>query len=635
MELRQYLQIAQRWAWLLVLGLVLGAGGGYLGTMYQSPVYKSSTKILVSRSPEQSSTDFAYLNDQQLAQTYIQLLTTQPVLDAVEGTLGFPIKSDQVNAQLVSNTQLVQLSVEDTDPDRAAQICNTLVEELILQNEELQTSRFTSSEESLQAQLSQVEAQIATLQGEIADISEEALLTQQEEVRAEINKLESQVLKVQKEITEISPPIPANSLKVAPTLSPEETSLLQEKQLRLEQLQSTLDFYQSIYLNLVGKGGSSLTRGDNSQLNQMQSTLALYQQIYSNLLNSYESIRLARLQNTPNVVQVELAAPNYRPIRPQPLNNIGLGGAVGLMLAAGIIFLIEYLDDTIKTPGDIAQLFDLPVIGYIAEMSQDLNGIGSVYVNEEPRSPVTEAFRSLRTNIEFAGVDQPLRTIMVASANPAEGKTTVAVNLAMVFAQSGKDVVVVDADMRRPKVHRFLGISNRAGLSDVFLNSRTIQAIERPWKDTKLSVITSGSLPPNPSELLASDKMFRFIENLKQEKDISIIDSPPFVVSDASVLASKVDGVILVVQPGKTHADSIRACVEQMSRVEARLLGIVFNRIPRNRGYYYGGYQHYSQYYVYKGYKGYNGYYGDYHEDGSKPVSKNHKHATDRKTIGG
>lgn len=631
MELKQYLQIAQRWAWLLILGLVLGAGGGYLGTMYQTPVYQSSTKILVSRSPEQSSTDFAYLNDQQLAQTYIQLLTTQPVLSAVEETLGFPVKAEQVTAQLVSNTQLIKLSVEDTDADRAAQICNTLVKELISQNEELQTSRFTSSEESLQAQLSQVEAQIATLQSEIADISEEALLAQQEEVKAEIDKLESQILKVQKEITEISPPIPENSLRVAPTLSPEETSLLQEKQLRLEQLQSTLNFYQSIYLNLVGKGGSSLT-GDNSQLNQMQSTLALYQQIYSNLLNSYETIRLARLQNTPNVVQVELATPNHRPIRPQPLNNIGLGGAVGLMLAAGIVFLIEYLDDTIKTPADIAQLFDLPVIGYIAEMAKDLNGKGFIYVNEEPRSPVTEAFRSLRTNIEFAGVDQPLRSIMVASANPGEGKTTVAVNLAMVFAQSGKEVVVVDADMRRPKVHQFLGISNRAGLSDIFLNSRTIQAIERPWKETKLSVITSGSLPPNPSELLATDKMFRFLDNLKQEKDVSILDSPPFVVSDASVLASKVDGVILVVQPGKTHADSIRACLEQLSRVEARLLGIVFNRIPRNRGYYYGGYQHYSQYYVYKGY---NGYYGDYHEDGSKPASKNHKQAAGRKVIGG
>ena len=456
-------------------------------------------------------------------------------------------------------------------------------------------------------------------------------MTQREEVQSEIDKLGSQILEVQKEITEISPQAAQNDSKATTNLSPEKTSLLQEKQLRLEQLQSTLDFYQSIYLNLVGKGGSSLT-GDNDQLNQLQSTLALYQEIYGNLLNSYESIRLARLQNTPNVVQVEVAAPNYRPIRPQPLNNVGLGGAVGLMIAAGIVFLIEYLDDTIKTPDDITRLFDLPVIGYIAEMSQDKNGKGFVYVNEEPRSPVTEAFRSLRTNIEFAGVDQPLKTIMVASANPSEGKTTIAVNLAMVFAQNGKDVVIVDADLRRPKVHRLLGISNRAGLSDVFLNSRTRQAIERPWKDTKLSVITSGSLPPNPSELLASGRMLRFIESLKTEKEISIIDSPPFVVSDASVLASKVDGVILVIQPGKTHTDSIQAAVEQLTRVDAKVLGVVFNRIPRNRGYYYGGYHHYSQHYVYKGY---DGYYGDYREESAKSASGNQKKTVRRKIARG
>jgi len=602
MELRQYLQIAQRWAWLLVLGLVLGAGGGYLGTLYQTPVYEASTKILVSRAPEQSSTDFAYLNDQQLAQTYIQLLTTQSVLDAVGEKLGVSIRPEQINAQLVNNTQLVELAVENVDPNIAAQICNALVEELIVQNEQIQVSRFASSEESLRVQLSQVEDQIAEMQVNISTVSEEALQSQLAEVNTEIDKLETQVLEVQKEIS---------SLKGS-----DNAGLLQEKQLRLEQLQSTLDFYQSIYLNLVGKGSlSSFGSVDTNQLNQMQSTLALYQQIYSNLLNSYESVRLARLQNTPNVVQVEVATANNNPVRPKPINNIGLGGAVGLMIAAGVVFLIEYLDDTIKTPDDITQLFNLPVVGYIAEISKELNGKGMVYVSEEPRSPVTEAFRSLRTSIEFSGVDKPLKTIMVASSNPSEGKTTVAVNLAMVFAQTGKEVIVVDADMRRPQVHRFLGLSNRVGLSDVFLNSRTLQAIERPWKETKLSVITSGSLPPNPSELLASEKMKHFIESMKQQKEISIIDSPPFVVSDASLLAAQVDGVLLVVQPGKTQADSIRSSLEQLARVDARVLGIVFNRIPRNRSYYYGGYQYYSQYYN----KG-AGYYDN--GNGSKPANK-------------
>jgi capsular exopolysaccharide synthesis family protein len=618
MELRQYLQIAQRWAWLLILGLVVGAGGGYFLTTYQTPVYKSSTKILVSSSQDQNAAYLSYLNDQQLAQTYIQLLTTQPVLAAVGEKLGYPVNSGQITAQLVSNTQLILLSVEDTNPERAAAICNTLVEELISQNEMLQANRFTSSEESLKAQLAQVQSQITTLQFQVADISEQSLQAQQEDVKAEIDQLETQILTIQKDIAEITPAKAPTSQTPVPTSSPEQTSLLQEKQLELEQLQSTLGFYQSIYLNLVGKGsaGTSLTL-ENVQLTQLQSTLNLYQQIYSNLLNSYESIRLARLQNTPNVVQVEMATANSNPIRPRPVNNIALGAAVGLMAAAGIVFLIEYMDDTIKSPRDISQLFDVPVIGYIAEMSQDPNSKSTVYVARQPRSPVTEAFRSLRTNIDFANVEKPLKTILVASANPSEGKTTVAVNLAMVYALSGKRVTIVDADMRRPQVHHYLGMSNWVGLSNAIGEggSESSDAIERPWKETTLSVITSGSLPQNPAELLGSEKMLQFIETLEQETHISIIDSPPFVVSDAAILAAKVDGVILVVQPGKTHASSIEATLEQLSRVDAKVLGFVFNRIPRNRGYYYGGYQHYSHYYA----KEYSGYFSEQGSDGNKP----------------
>lgn len=617
MELREYLQIAKRWVWLLVLGFVLGSSSGYLGTLYQTPVYQSSTKILVSRSQDQSSADLTYMNDQQLAQTYIQLLTTQSVLDGASKKLGYSIGAEQISAQLIQNTQLIKLTVEDNDPNHASDICNILVEELIASNENLQTNRFTTSEVSLQAQLSQVEAQIGELQKEIADISTESKETQQAQVKAEIDKLEPQILELQTDIAELTPV--TSAFNTAPTLTPDQLSLKQEKQLRLDQLQSTLKFYQTTYLSLLGIGEDTTYSGDNSQLTQLQSTLALYQQIYSNLLNSYESIRLARLQSTPNVVQVEAAEPNEKPIRPKPLNNLGLGAAVGLMLAAGVIFLIEYMDDTIKSPADISRLFNVPVIGYIAEMSKDFNKDGLVYVDEEPRSPVTEAFRSLRTNIEFASASKPIRTIMLASPNPSEGKTTTAVNLAMVIAQGGKEVAIVDADMRRPRVHHFLGLSNRVGLSDVFLNHRTVQAVLRPWKDSKLSVITSGSLPPNPSELLSSEKMAQLLNLLKDQKDIIVLDSPPFVVSDASILASKVDGVILVIQPGKTHADSIKVSLEQLERVDANVLGIVFNRIPRNRGYYYGGYQHYSKY---SNYKGYQSYYGSYHDDGSKSNSK-------------
>ena len=625
MELRQYIQIARRWAWLLVLGLVLGAVAGYFISSTQTPVYRSSTKIMVTGSPEQANAYYySYYADQQLAQTYIQLLTTQPVLAAVGEKLGYPVSAGQIAAQLIGETSMIRLSVEDTNSQRAADISNMLVEELISQNEELQNARYTSAEESLQAQLAQVETQISTLQEQITNISAESLQAQQSTVKAEIDSLSAQILQVQREINELNVRPAQSEFEPTPTYSPEELSTLQGKQLELEQLQSTLDFYQSIYLNLMGVGGSGVVQSsETSQLNQLQSTLALYQQIYSNLLSSYESIRLARLQNTPTVAQVEVAVPNPAPIRPQPFNNLALGGAIGLLLAAGIVVAIEYLDDTIKTPKEIADAFELPVIGFIGEMSKENTGEGSVYVAREPRSPISEAFRSLRTSIEFTAVDAPLKTIMVASANPSEGKTTIAVNLAMVFAQGGKDVIIVDADMRRPMVHRYLGMSNRAGLSDVILDASVTKNVEHPWKETSLSVITSGGLPPNPSELLSSRNMLRFIEYLNQEKHMSIIDSPPFLVSDATVLAAKVDGVILVVRPGKTRASTLAASLEQLERANARVIGIVFNRIPRSRGYYYGGYQQYSEYYSH----GYHHYYGKSRRNANKPIWERAKEA--------
>ncbi|WP_237483126.1 CpsD/CapB family tyrosine-protein kinase, partial [Levilinea saccharolytica] len=247
---------------------------------------------------------------------------------------------------------------------------------------------------------------------------------------------------------------------------------------------------------------------------------------------------------------------------------------------------------------EIAQLFEAPVIGYIPEVKSSRSR-EALMSADEPRSPFAESLRSLRTNLEFSSVDKPLRVLLVTSGGPGEGKTTLAANLGMVMAQAGKRVIVVDADLRRPKLHKFLGVNNRVGLSDIFLNHRTIQAITRPWRDSDMGVITSGSLPPNPAELLASDKMRQFIEGLKEQCDIAIIDSPPILVADAAVLASRVDGVLVVMNPGKTDRNSGSATFEQLRRVNARVLGVIFNRIPANRAEYYGGYHHYSQYYSY------------------------------------
>jgi polysaccharide biosynthesis transport protein len=588
MELKHYFSIVRRWSWLLILGLILGAGGGFGVSNYQTPVHQASTRLLVMRAPQQTTSDYTYLSDQQLVQTYIQLVTTKPVLDSVSAELGYTFKAKQITVQQIRDTQVVQLTVEDQNPERAAAIANTLVEQLIKHNDALQASRFASTESNLQEQIKQMETQISGLQTVITEASNQSLKEQMIELESQIAPLEAEKAQLEQEIALLNP--------ARTTL--QKTSLA-EKESRLSQIEPLLRLYQEIHSNLIVLGKPMDTAGaDSIKLTQLQKTLDLYQGIYVNLLNNLESVRLARLQNTPNIVQIEAATVPLEPIRPRPIMNTLLAGVVGLMLSGGIIFLVEYLDDTIKTMEDVESVLGIPVIGYIAELQHHSKRGEELYVMRQPRSPVSEAFRLLRTNLEFASVDRPIRRLMVTSTNPNEGKTTIVVNLAAVMAQGGRKVTVMDADLRRPKVHRFLGLGNQFGLTDMFRTDVTIPMISQQMGDVEnISVITTGSLPPNPAELLGSARMDHILRQAEQESDILILDSPPSLVADVQILAAKVDGVVLVVHPGHTQIDNARATMEQLRRAGARVVGVVLNRIPRHRAEYYGGYRHYSPYY--------------------------------------
>jgi non-specific protein-tyrosine kinase len=205
-------------------------------------------------------------------------------------------------------------------------------------------------------------------------------------------------------------------------------------------------------------------------------------------------------------------------------------------------------------------------------------------------------------------VEEPIHTLLVTSPGTSEGKTTVATNLAAIFSQAEKRVVLVDADMRRPHVHRFWGLSNREGLSNLFRSQAHPHTVAQKKESLPhLTIITSGSLPPNPAELLGSEKMSKLLDELKSEADIVVIDTPPSLVADAQVLAAKVDAVLFIIQPGVTHAEAARSSLETFKRAGARVVGVVLNRIPRNRSYYYGGYKYYSPYSDSKGYFSGNG----------------------------
>ena len=583
MEIKDYIGLVRRWAWLLAAGLIVGALFGFLASFVQTPIYQASTRILVLRASQAEKNADTYLSDQQLVQTYVQLLTTRPVLEGASALLGFNVKLSQISVQQIRDVQAIQLTVEDPNPQRAADIANILVKVLIDQNEIIQTGRYTLTEQSIQAQITQVENQISQMGTEINNVSTETVQQQLKQVETQIASMQTEVAQLQNDIKQLSS-----------STSADQQALLVEKQARLNQIQPILNLSQQIYADLLVLGKPSTSAEDTtSKLSQLQTTMKLYQEIYINLLNNLEDVRLARLQNTPNVVSIEAATVPKKPVRPNTLVNTGLSAMVGLFLAGGIAFLVEYLDDTIRTPEDIERILKLPVIGYIGDINTEQGEFVDLHVLKHPRSPVSEAFRSLRTNLEFTNVDRSLQKILVTSSGPSEGKTMIAVNLATILAQGGKRVLLIDADMRRPRVHSIFGISNRVGLSTLFRGGMSVRSAMRAIEGLEnVFIITSGSLPPNPMELLASARMDQILLEASQNVDVIIVDSPPSLVSDFQVLATKMDGVLMVVQPGYTRADAAFAMIEQLERVDGNMLGVVLNKIPRG-SHYYGGYYHY------------------------------------------
>jgi protein-tyrosine kinase len=206
-----------------------------------------------------------------------------------------------------------------------------------------------------------------------------------------------------------------------------------------------------------------------------------------------------------------------------------------------------------------------------------------------PKSPIAEAYRTIRTNIQFASIDKEIKTILVTSTAPSEGKSTTAANLAIVMAQAGKKTLYIDADMRKPTGHKTFRVPNRQGLTSCLVGQSNVHGVIQSTEIENLHVITAGPIPPNPAELLASNRMKEFIRELKKEFDQIIIDSPPVLaVADATILATQVDGCILVVNAGKTNREMAIKAKQQLENVKAPMLGVVLNnKEMKGNSYYY------------------------------------------------
>jgi len=444
MELARYLLLIRKWWWLLVAGTLAAGVASYAISKTLTPIYSSTATLLVNQT--QVPGTIAYndiLTSERLTRTYKELIGKSLVLEEVSERLDLPYGADQLAAMIsvsvVTDTQLLRLSVESSDPALASEIANTTASVFIEQNMENQLSR------------------------------------------------------------------------------PGEVSI------------------------------------------------------------------------------VEVATTPSSPIKPNVKLNTLAAAIIGLLLAGGVALLIEYLDDTVKSPEDLAAN-GLASLGGVARFSRSKAAHENLVAGSGSQRHFSEAYRVLRTNVQFSTIDRPGQTLLVTSANPGEGKSTTAANLALVMAQAGKKVVLVDSDLRRPSVHRLFGLSNEQGLTNLLLSTQSnVNGYAQRTRFDNLAVVTSGPLPPNPSELLASRRLDSIVENLKTQADIVVFDSPPILaVTDATILASKVDGTMLVIDSGKTRSQALQRAKDALARSKTHLLGAVLNKLKRGGG---GGYYHYYNYY--------------------------------------
>ncbi len=547
-DLRRYFWLIWRWAWLILIIAALAAAATYVFSSMQTPIYQATTTVLVNEAASAQASNYSaiYLTSERLTSTYAAMLTKKPLLDKVIERLGIKDKNLKftVRVNSVRDTQLLQLQVESTDPYMAANVANELVAVFTDEIRNLQESKYLASKENLQSQLAYLENQI--------EENSQALDTI---IQSNINTIQAQ--------------------SASGAIQPVPTQSLEEEARRLNQ----------------------------AEIDQLETRLTQYRQIYASVLASYEQVRLAEAQTTTSFIQVEPAVPVEIPIRPQVLRNTLLAAIVGLMLAIGVIFTIEFLDDTIRDPEKITSLTGIPVLATISRHEQVAN---EPITQAHPRSPVSESFRSLRTNVKYASVDKPIRRLIISSPTPEDGKTTITSNLAIALAQGGSRVVLIDADLRRPRIHKVFGVENKVGLSSLFVQPEVyLDGYLQPVKTENLFVLTSGGTPPNPSELLGSRKMSEILKLIEAQFDIILLDTPPVLtVTDAVALSSSVDGILLVAKIGQTKQAALLQAIEQLRQVNANIVGLVVNDVDtRSARYYY----YYRNYY----YDRYSSYYSD------------------------
>jgi capsular exopolysaccharide synthesis family protein len=362
---------------------------------------------------------------------------------------------------------------------------------------------------------------------------------------------------------------------------------------QITKIEAQINVYEN-QLTALQNGPDANTDTVKSQIDSINSALDQLRPTYSTLVNSRSDTLIRQAITVDRVKVYEQAYAPGGPYSPRLKVNLMLAIIAGLIIAAGGVMLLEYLDNTVKTTVDFGALVGGPLLAAINSVPKLGAGRKQLFVLDQPKGGAAESIRLLRTNIEFASATHEIATIGITSPNPGEGKSTVAANLAVTLAQAGFVTALMDADLRRPTQHRLFQTGNERGLSTL------LTMAERPWswaaRETmvpNLTLIPAGPLPPNPADLLSLERLRQILADMRSTFDVIVVDTPPVLaVSDPLILAAHVDGMVLVTSGGKTRLDALKRAAETLHRGSIRVIGVVINQqtTKTKDGYYYNDY---------------------------------------------
>ncbi|NQT46447.1 MAG: polysaccharide biosynthesis tyrosine autokinase [Candidatus Omnitrophica bacterium] len=600
-ELKDYIQIVKKQKWLIALVAFVLVIVVAIASFRMTPIYKAVTVLLIEKvTPKIVNIEDIYGTgpaDREYYETQYKILASRSLAKLVFDELNlwkdgmFAKSADPISSFLghldivpIRNSRLVNIGFKGADPLKITKIVNALAKVYIREDLERRLTSSREAIERLSVQLDLLKDKVEESDKALQDYKEKeniiTLPAEQEKVNSFIENMRKEKARLEAETAEMEKrylPKHPKTIRIKSEFKSVEQKIKDEEKKILGLNKKTIQY--------------------NVLLREMETN----RELYNSLLKRAKETGVSEELKSTNIRVIDAAEVPKSPISPKKKRNIILALMIGLIIGTSGAFFVEYLDNTIKTADDIEQFIGLPFLGYIPNTGKEAKkGIQKdidLIAHNKPRSTITEAYRNIRTGVLFSVLDKPIKTILVTSGLPGEGKTTVSINLATVMAQAGDKVLLVETDMRKPRFHKTFNTIVKEGLSSVLVGEAKLEDCIKATDVPNLFVLVSGLIPPNPSELLNSQKMREFLQGQKGSFDRLILDSPPILtVTDSAILANIVDGVIDVIQGGKTEAETVLRTKQKLTDARAHILGLVINNINiRREDYNYYSYYYYGK----------------------------------------